>query len=175
MLYACTCRLWCFVFINFVRPGRWRAKRKSAGRFQERVHVESSSRGCSRPAAWGLAPDVLSCCSRIISRQRGNLGFQASLEQAFERVLLRFRNKLQDVKAGCGTLSMKKLLIHNHDADQLIPEVEQFLDLTREVLNSFPQVLLQKCPNGELTLYWVCLDLATRLIKADHQVKHLCF
>ena len=32
----------------------------------------------------GLAPDVLSCCSRIISRQRGNLGFQASLEQAFE-------------------------------------------------------------------------------------------
>lgn len=32
----------------------------------------------------GIAPDILTCCSRIITRQRGNAGFQASAEQAFE-------------------------------------------------------------------------------------------
>ena len=31
-----------------------------------------------------LAPDVLTCCSRLISHRRGNSGFQALLEHAFE-------------------------------------------------------------------------------------------
>lgn len=69
---------------------------------------------------------------------------------------------------------MESYLSQHHEADKMIPEVEQFLKLAREVLSSFPPVLLQNRPNGEPTLYWVCLDLATRLMKVDHQVRSLC-
>lgn len=65
---------------------------------------------------------------------------------------------------------MEDFLSHHREADRLIPEVEQFMKLAREVLVSFPQVLLEKRPNENSTLFWVCLELATRLVKADHQV-----
>ncbi|KAG2817510.1 hypothetical protein PC116_g16632 [Phytophthora cactorum] len=125
----------------------------------------------------GLAPDILTCCSRIIARQRDNTGFQVSAEQAFERLLAGFRSKLHDTagtSSDGGILSMESFLSEHHEADKLIPEVEQFMKLAREVLSSFPQVLMKNRSNGEPTLYWVCLDLATRLLKVDHQMQEMC-
>ncbi|KAG1685071.1 hypothetical protein DVH05_009761 [Phytophthora capsici] len=124
----------------------------------------------------GIAPDILACCTQIITRQRDNAGFQTSVEQVFERLLAGFRSKLHDVQdtdSGDGRLSMESFLSQHHDADKMIPEVEQFMKLAREVLSCFPQVL-QKCrPNGE-NMYWVCLDLATRLVRVDHQMQEMC-
>ncbi|CAI5717158.1 unnamed protein product [Peronospora farinosa] len=125
----------------------------------------------------GIAPDILTCCTRIILRQRGNLGMQSSAGHAFERLLADFRSKLHDVtetKTDCGKLSMESFLSQNLEADKMIPEVQQFLEFAREVLSSFPQALLQNRSNGEPTLYWVCLDLATRLVKVDHQMQEIC-
>ncbi|ETP26315.1 hypothetical protein, variant 2 [Phytophthora nicotianae CJ01A1] len=125
----------------------------------------------------GIAPDILTCCSRIVARQRNNSGFQVSAEQTFERLLADFRGKLHDVTgtaADGGVQSMEGFLSQHHEADKMIPEVEQFMKLAREVLSSVPQVLTKNRSNGEPTLYWVCLDLATRLLKVDHQVQN-CF
>ncbi|CAI5731465.1 unnamed protein product [Peronospora destructor] len=125
----------------------------------------------------GIAPDILTCCTRIISRQRGNSGMQSSAEHAFEQLLAGFRSKLHDVtgtETDCGKLSMESFLSQSQEADKMIPEVQQFLELALEVLSSFPQALLQNRSNGEPTLYWVCLDLATRLVKADHQMQEIC-
>ncbi|KAE9146755.1 hypothetical protein PF006_g8498 [Phytophthora fragariae] len=124
-----------------------------------------------------VAPDILTCCSRIISRQRSNQSFQASVDKAFERLLSVFRVKLHavaDPGSDDGKLSMEDFLTHHHGADKLIPEVEQFMKLCREVLISFPQVLLQNRPNGNSTSYWICLELSTRLVKADHQMQEMC-
>ncbi|KUG00349.1 hypothetical protein AM587_10016785 [Phytophthora nicotianae] len=125
----------------------------------------------------GIAPDILTCCSRIVARQRNNSGFQVSAEQTFERLLADFRGKLHDVTgtaADGGVQSMEGFLSQHHEADKMIPEVEQFMKLAREVLSSVPQVLTKNRSNGEPTLYWVCLDLATRLLKVDHQMQEMC-
>ncbi|KAE9346652.1 hypothetical protein PF008_g8179 [Phytophthora fragariae] len=108
---------------------------------------------------------------------RSNQSFQASIDKAFERLLSVFRVKLHavaDPGSDDGKLSMEDFLTHHHGADKLIPEVEQFMKLCREVLISFPQVLLQKRPNGNSTSYWICLELSTRLVKADHQMQEMC-
>ncbi|KAL4136625.1 hypothetical protein PRIC2_000156 [Phytophthora ramorum] len=124
-----------------------------------------------------IAPDILTCCSRVISRQRGNASFQPSADQVFERLLACFRSKLHDsagAESSVGKMPMEDFLARHNEAHTMIPEVEQFMKLTREVLRSFPQVLLQNRPNGEPTLYWTCLDLATRLVKVDHQMQEVC-
>ncbi|CAH0518056.1 unnamed protein product [Peronospora belbahrii] len=122
-----------------------------------------------------IAPDILTCCSRIILRQRGNVSMQSSAEHAFEQLLAGFRKKLYDV-AGTesGALSMESFLSQRHEAEKMIPEVQQFLELAREVLSSFPQALLRNRSNGEPSLYWICVDLATRLMKVDHQMQEIC-
>ncbi|OWZ07397.1 hypothetical protein PHMEG_00020219 [Phytophthora megakarya] len=120
-----------------------------------------------------VAPDILICCSSIIARQRGNAGFQVSADQVFERLLAGFRRKLHDGSED-GKVTLEHFLLQHHELDKMIPEVEQFFKMTREVLNSFPQVLLQNRPNGEPTLYWVCLNIATRLVKVDHQIQEMC-
>ncbi|KAL3668381.1 hypothetical protein V7S43_006470 [Phytophthora oleae] len=125
----------------------------------------------------GIAPDILTCCAQIIARQRDNAGFQTSAGQVFERLLAGFRRKLHDVQengSGGGKLSMESFLSQHHEADRMIPEVEQFMKLAREVLSSFPQILLQCRPNGDSSMYWICLDLATRLVKVDHQMQEMC-
>ncbi|KAF1791976.1 Armadillo-type fold [Phytophthora cactorum] len=94
-----------------------------------------------------------------------------------QRLLAGFRSKLHDTagtSSDGGILSMESFLSEHHEADKLIPEVEQFMKLAREVLSSFPQVLMKNRSNGEPTLYWVCLDLATRLLKVDHQMQEMC-
>ncbi|KAG7393421.1 hypothetical protein PHYPSEUDO_009625 [Phytophthora pseudosyringae] len=125
----------------------------------------------------GLSPDILTCCSRLIARQRNNADFQTSAEHVFERLLVGFRSKLHDVPgtgSDSGELSMESFLTQHREADKMIPEVEQFMRLAREVLTSFPQVLLKNRSNGGPTLYWVCLDLATRLVQVDHQMQEMC-
>ncbi|KAI9905767.1 hypothetical protein PsorP6_013765 [Peronosclerospora sorghi] len=124
-----------------------------------------------------LAPDILTCCSRIISRQRGNANFQASVEQTFERLLADFRRKLDDgsgVEINCRQLSIESFHSPHREADELIPEIEQFFKLTQEIMSFFPHVLLRYRRNGEPSLYWVCLDLATRLLQVDHQMQEVC-
>jgi hypothetical protein len=69
---------------------------------------------------------------------------------------------------------MEGFLVQHHEAVKMIPEVEQFMKLAREVLSSFPRVLLHNRPNERPSLYWVCLDLAMRLVKIDHQVSDGC-
>ncbi|KAI9993885.1 hypothetical protein PInf_016406 [Phytophthora infestans] len=92
----------------------------------------------------------------------------------FERLLAGFRSKLHDARGTDDELSMESFLLQHHEAHKMIPEVEQFMKMAREVLSSFPQVLTKDCSNGEPTLFWVCLDLATRLLKVDHQIQEMC-
>ncbi|KAK1941707.1 hypothetical protein P3T76_006771 [Phytophthora citrophthora] len=124
----------------------------------------------------GVAPSILTCCTQIIARQRDNADFLTSAEQVFERLLAGFRSKLRDTQNDSigGKLSMESFLSQHHEAGRMIPEVEQFMKLAREVLSSFPQVLLQCRPSGDPNMYWVCLDLATRLVKVDHQMQEMC-
>ncbi|KAF4032220.1 hypothetical protein GN244_ATG15907 [Phytophthora infestans] len=122
----------------------------------------------------GIAPEFLTCCTRIIARQRDNTDFEVSAGQTFERILAGFRSKLHDARGTDDELSMESFLLQHHEAHKMIPEVEQFMKMAREVLSSFPQVLTKDCSNGEPTLFWVCLDLATRLLKVDHQIQEMC-
>ncbi|KAJ8531762.1 hypothetical protein ON010_g14200 [Phytophthora cinnamomi] len=75
----------------------------------------------------GIAPDILTCCSRVISRQRSNKRFQVSVDTAFAGLLSAFRVKLHaDADPGSvdRKLSMEDFLTHHREADKLIPEVE---------------------------------------------------
>ncbi|KAG7399582.1 hypothetical protein PHYBOEH_008577 [Phytophthora boehmeriae] len=124
-----------------------------------------------------IFPDVLTCCSRIITKQQGNPSFYVEAQQMFERLLVAFRAKLRDVPVAASDprqQTMEDFLTLDNDADSMIPEVEQFLKLSREMLCSFPQVLVQPRSNGDPSLYWICLDLSTRLLKIDHQMQEVC-
>ncbi|RLN79768.1 hypothetical protein BBJ28_00010720 [Nothophytophthora sp. Chile5] len=89
------------------------------------------------------------------------------------RLIDTFRRKLHDdpaVKPEAGGQSMGNFLTQHHNAELLTAEIEQFMRLAREVLSSFPQVLLEERSNGQPTLYWTWLGLAVRLLEIDHQV-----
>ncbi|CEG45652.1 Armadillo-type fold [Plasmopara halstedii] len=119
-----------------------------------------------------IAPDVLTCCSHIFARQQNNTDFLVSAEHNFKHLVGGFCGKLHQVsgaKSCDDNVSMTIYLSQHPKASDVILEIKEFLGLAREVLNYYPQNLSKLRPNGEPSLYWVCLDLATSLVRLDHK------
>jgi hypothetical protein len=84
-----------------------------------------------------------------------------------------FRQKLHDEPANdmvVGKHSMEMFLRASQNAELVAPEVDQFLTMARHALRAFPLALASSPAEGEPTLYWSCLRLATTLLEIDHQV-----